>query len=232
MTLNAGALTTVEAAIAAIKTYPFIPIDLNFDDPDVQDEIARLINAWSSYVEQATNTKFGLVEYVEFYKGTTQPTLVLKHYPIQEVKSFEQVDGYGNVVGAFDMTKLQLMMGAGDLERGIIYVEPSLFSRYTTIGIVPEVYNQLRTYKITYTAGYVLPKDASEETPANIPAALENLVIELVKSQFIANTDAIRANGLITLTEGNVQRMWADPSEFKLTSAQEKIISMFKRKGI
>ena len=232
MTLSEYALTTVENAVEAIKTYPFLPLGIKFDDPDVVNEITRLINAWSSYVNQATNTVFGVREYVEFYKGTTQPTLVLKHYPIKEIKKFEQVASDGSVVGEIDIATMQLLMGAGDLERGILYIEPSLISRYTTIGIVPELYTQLRTYKITYTSGYVLPKDATAEEPSDVPAALENLVIELVKSQFIAGTDAIRANNLISLTEGNVQRMWADPVEFKLNASQEKILTLFKRKGI
>lgn len=231
MILNDNALTTVERTVAAIQTYPFIAEGIDFYDLDVQDEVIRLINFWSSYVEQATNTKFGLQRYTEFYKGTSQPTLVLKHYPIKTIVSIEQITYDGEVVGTVDVEKMMTMMNENDLDRGILYIEPSLFQRFTSVGIVPEKYVQLRSYKIVYDAGYILPKDETDE-PSDLPAALENLVIELARAQFIANTDAFRASNLITLTEGNVQRMWAEPTEFKLTAPQEKVLAMFKRKGL
>lgn len=229
--LSDSALTTVERVVAAIQSYPFISEEIDFNDLAVTDEITRLINYWSSYVEQATNTRFGMKRYTEFYKGTSQPTLVLKHYPIKELISIEQITYDGEVVATLDIDKLMMMMNENDLERGILYIEPSLFQRFTSVGIVPEPFSQLRSYKIVYDAGYVLPQ-FEEDEPSDLPAALENLVIELARAQFIANTDATRANNLITLTEGNVQRMWAEPVEFKLTAPQEKILSLFKRKGL
>lgn len=232
MELNENALTTVERAVAAIKTYPFIPEGISFDDPDVIDEVVRLINSWSNYVQMETKTDFGVKQYVELYKGTNQPTLVIRHYPIKEIESIIQLTHGGEVVSTIDVEAMMTMMDADDLKNGMIYVEPMLASRHTAIGIVPEKNTSLRTYKIAYTAGYVLPKDETDETPSDVPPVLENLVIELVRSQFIASTDAIRASNLITLTEGNVQRMWSNPTEFKLTSIQERTLSMFKKKGL
>lgn len=232
MPLNTNALTTVEAVISAIKMYPFLPTGLDFDDPDVQEQIIRLINSWSSYVEAKTNAKYGVKQYVEYKKGTNQPTLVVNNYPIKELTSIQELTYNGEVVGTLDVDVIAQMMSDEDYAHGIIYIEPGLAGRYTSVGIVPETYTSLRTYKVVYTAGFVLPKDATEETPSDVPEALVNLVIELVKAQFIEETDSIRADNLITLTEGNVQRMWDKTSPFKLTDAQKEILSLFRRKGI
>lgn len=232
MTLNQNALTTVEHAIAVLKTYPFIASGIDFDDADVNDEICRLINAWSSYVEQATNTTFAIREYVEVYRGSNHPTMTLKHYPITEVVKIEQLSTNGEVVGEYNIENMMQMMDEQDLANGMIYFEPSWTIRATSTGIIPEPFVRLRSLKVTYRAGYVLPKDATDDNPSTLPSSLEELVTDLVRAQFILNTDAIRANNLIGLTEGNVQRLWAPPQEFKLTATQEKVLSYFKRRGI
>jgi hypothetical protein len=232
MTLNSNALTTWEHVASVLRTYPFIASGIDFNDADVQDEIMRLINYWSSFVEQATNTTFAIREYVETYRGSTHPTLTLKHYPIKEVSKLEQISSTGEVVYEYDVEALMSMTNEQDLLNGMLYFEPSWGMRSTTIGIIPEAFVRLRSIRVTYTAGYVLPKDATEDVPSTLPSSLEELVAELVKAQFIQNTDAIRANNLIGLTEGNVQRLWAQPAEFKLTAPQEKVLSYFKRRGI
>lgn len=232
MTLNANALTTVEHVVSALKAYPFIASGVSFDDADVIDEIIRLINYWSSFVETTTNNTFGEREYTEFYRGTSHPTLALKHYPVTSLVSIDYISSNGEVIGSLDVDTISLMLDERDLERGLLYYEPSWAKRYTVTGIIPDIFAQMRSIKITYTAGYVLPKDATDDVPSTLPSVLEELVTELAKAQFIANTDSIRANNLISLTEGNVQRIWANPTEFKLTSQQERILSLFKRKGV
>lgn len=232
MELSNNALTTVDKVVAVIKTYPFLPVGLDFEDQDVKDEVARLINFWSAYVQTAINADLGIKEYTEFYKGTHHPLLVLKQYPIKEVTKFEQISANAEVVGEFDVETLMLMNMEEDLRKGMLYVEPFLGQRKTTIGIVPEPFNGLRTYRIQYTAGYVLPKDATEAIPSDLPQDLENLVIEIARTVFIRQTDAVRADGLITLTEGNVQRMWAPQTDFSITDMQKRIIAMHKRKKL
>jgi len=232
MELSANALTTIDKVVGVIKTYPFLPVGLDFEDQDVRTEIARLINYWSAYVQTAISAELGVKEYIEFYKGTNQPTLVLKHFPIKGIVSFEQVTSNAQVVSVLDVEQIMAMNMADDFKKGIVYVEPFLVQRRTTIGVVPEPFTSLRTYRIKYTAGYVLPKDETVGVPSDLPQDLENLVIELCKAVFIRQTDSVRAEGLITLTEGNVQRMWAPPTEFNLTDLQKKIIAMHKRKSL
>jgi hypothetical protein len=232
MELSANALTTVERVIKSLDMYPFLNSEIDFEDADVRDAIVRLINFWSDYVCQITNNEFGAKTYTEFYKGTNQPTLVLKHYPILALTSLEEVDVYGNVIKSFDITRIQALMSDDDYVRGMLYVEPYLSGRYSSTGLIPDRFVSLRKYKIVYDAGYILPKDETELIKSTLPSSLEGLVIDLATKEFVRRTDSLRADGLIQLTEGNVQRMWEVPKDISLTDAHKQIISYFKRKGI
>lgn len=232
MELSANALTTVERVIKSLDMYPFINSEIDFTDDDVLEAITRMINFWSDYVCQLTNNEFGAKTYTEFYKGTNQPTLVLKHYPILSLTSLEEVDTTGSVIKSFDLTQIQALMSDEDYVRGMIYVEPYLSGRYSSTGLIPDRFVSMRKYKIVYEAGYILPKDETELIKSTLPASLEGLVIDLATKEFIRRTDSLRADGLIQLTEGNVQRMWEVPKDVSLTEAHKQIISYFKRKGI
>ena len=232
MELSSTALTTIDRVVGVIKTYPFLPVGLDFDDQDVRTEIARLINFWSDYVQTSINADLGIKEYVELYRGTNQPTIVLNQYPVREIISFEQIAENARVVGELDVDKIMAMTASDDLKKGMLYIEPFLSQRFTTVGAVPDAFTSLRTYRIKYTAGYVLPQDDAVGTPSDLPHDIENLVVELCKAYFIRQTDSVRAEGLITLTEGNVQRMWAAPTEFTLTDIQRKILAQHKRKRL
>lgn len=232
MALSNNALITTQDAINVIQTYPFLSSELDFTDADVINEIDRLINQWSSYVETVTGRHLGVKTYTEFYKGTSYPELALKHYPVTEIVSISLVGSGGAILGEYDLTGIENFLSEEDLKHGLLYTEPSFKSRYSSLGVVPELYNSLRTYKIVYKAGYVLPKDETELAPSTLPFDLRGLVTDLVKTTFINATDNYRANNLITLTEGNVQRMWGAPVQFSLTKDQEKILSAYRIKSI
>lgn len=232
MALSNNALTTVDRAIKVISTYPFIPQEISFVDADVLEEIERLINQWSSTIQTFLRRDLGARERIEFVNGSMGPSLTLQHYPIQSLTSIERIASGGVVVETLDVQAFMSMISEDDLNRGIIYLEPNFTRRNASIGIIPDPYSPLKSYKITYTGGYVLPKDATTENPQTLPYDLEGLVLDLVKSSFIEETDSIRANNLITLTEGNVQRMWGAPVQFALTKVQEKTISSYRRMSI
>lgn len=233
MALKPNALTTVENVISVIKTYPFLPEGLDFTDADVITEIERLINQWSSTIQTFIRRDVGASTRIEFVSGSTYPYLVLNHYPIREITSIEQIDGVGNVVATLDIESLMKMVSSDDLAKGMLYLEPNFAQRYSSVGIITSNrQNALRGYKVTYEAGYILPKDATEEVPSDIPSDLENLVIDLVKETFIDETDSMRAQDLITLTEGNVQRMWGASQQFTLNKQQLQLVSIYKRKGV
>ena len=231
MALNNNALSTAERVIKVIQTYPFLPEGLDFNDIDVIEEIERQINQWSEYIQKATRS-FGKQTYTEFYNGTMVPMLTLDNYPVKEIISIERIDGLGNVTGSVDVEALANILSAKDLSRGLIYLEPNFLRRHSSIGVSPDLYNPLRSHKIVYKAGYVLPKDATVEEPSDLPADIEGLLMDIVKAVFVEATDNYRAQGLITLTEGNVQRMWGAPTQFSLNKQQEKILAQYKRKTI
>lgn len=232
MALSNNALTTVEKAVKAINTYPFLPEGLSFEDADVIEEVERLINQWSSTIQTFLRRDLGLRERVEFVNGSMGPNLTLQHYPIQSLTSIERIANGGVVVGTLDVQALMSMISEDDLNRGILYLEPNFYRRNASIGIIPDPYSPLKSYKITYQGGYVLPKDATSGNPQTLPHDIEGLVLDLVRSTFIESTDSMRANNLITLTEGNVQRMWGAPVQFALTKVQEKTISSYRRMSI
>ena len=58
-------------------------------DDSTKNNIERLINAASSYIETMTNRKFALREYTETHFPTGYQELCLKQYPIREVMSVE-----------------------------------------------------------------------------------------------------------------------------------------------
>lgn len=232
MALNSNALTTTEQVIKAIKTYPFLPDSLSFDDADVVEEVERLINQWSSTIQHAVRRELGFRQYVEILPGSIGAGLTLKNYPIKEIVSIERIDSNGDVVEELDLVKMLKFLSEDDLKSGIIYLEPNFARRMTGVGLIPEPFHSLKAYKVTYKAGFILPKDATLEAPSDLPADLEGLVVDLVKTMFVDETDTMRANGLITLTEGNVQRMWGQPAQFTLSKIQEKIIASYKRMSV
>lgn len=232
MPLNSNALVTFDEVVSVIKTYPFLSSELDFNDADVIGEIERLINQWSAYVETYTGRTFGEKTYTEFYKGSTFPELALKHFPVTELVSISVVGSGGQTIGEYNIEDISQFLSEDDLKHGLLYTEPSFGSRFSSYGVVPETYNALRTYKVVYKAGYVLPKDATELKPTTLPYDLRGVVIDLVKTTFITATDNYRANNLITLTEGNVQRMWGEPVPFTLTADQMYVLSAYRLKSI
>ena len=232
MALSNNALTTVENVVKVLNTYPFLPEGLSFNDVEVIEEIERFINQWSSAIQTFLRRDLGLRERVEFVNGSMGPNLMLQHYPVQSLTSVERIANGGVVVGTLDVQALMSMISEDDLNRGIIYLEPNFYRRNASIGIIPDPYSPLKSYKVTYMGGYVLPKDATVENPQTLPYDIEGLVLDLVKTSFIEATDTMRANNLITLTEGNIQRMWGAPVQFALTKVQEKTISSYRRMSV
>jgi hypothetical protein len=232
MALSNNALTTVENVVKVLNTYPFLPEGLSFDDVEVIEEVERFINQWSSTIQTFLRRDLGLRERVEFVNGSMGPNLMLQHYPVQSLTSVERIANGGVVVGTLDVQALMSMISEDDLNREIIYSEPNFYRRNASIGIVPDPYSPLKSYKVTYMGGYVLPKDATVENPQTLPYDIEGLVLDLVKTSFIEATDTMRANNLITLTEGNIQRMWGAPVQFALTKVQEKTISSYRRMSV
>lgn len=175
--LAANALTTLET----VKEMMGIPAEES--DPQVDNVLIRLINAASAWVETMTERKLGKNDYRQKCRGTGSQELVLKHYPIVSVQSVTEI-GSGKVLPpeSYDFDE------KGDI--GVLYREEGWPYRGYPSGLSGDYLAPQRYLLVEYTAGYVLPKDATADSPCTLPADLESLVWEMVEQEY-----QLRING-------------------------------------
>jgi len=165
MALQSNALTTVQE----VKDFLGITADTE------NSFIERMINVYSQKIESFCNRKFGTATYTdEKYKGLGTNALQLENYPVTALTSISVSDV------ALDSTDYELMKGVGLTNTGEINKE----TLWTSTGVRDAVSleEQYPSYniKVTYTAGYVLPKDDGD--PArNLPYDLEQTCIDMVR---------------------------------------------------
>ena len=175
--LAANALTTLET----VKEMLGIPAEES--DPQVDNVLIRLINAASAWVETMTERKLGKNDYRQKCRGTGSQELVLKHYPIVSVQSVTEI-GSGKVLPpqSYDFDE------KGDI--GVLYREEGWPYRGYPGGLSGDYLAPQRYLLVEYTAGYVLPKDATADSPCTPPADLESIVWEMVEQEY-----QLRING-------------------------------------
>lgn len=154
MSLNMNALTI----LSTCKTHLGIATDVSTHDSIIE----QLINAASDAIESYCNRKFKSQEHTETYDGNGSEYLVLRHYPISAVSA---VSENGSDLSADD-EDYEILTDEGILYREVGWSEDA------------------RNIDVTYTAGYVLPQDADEETPATLPEALSVACIMYVKAVY------------------------------------------------
>lgn len=84
--LNDNALTTVFDALE------FIGMDPDTAPDSVKNNLTRLINAYSDYLESTTGRKFRRSRYVEKHESVGNQNLVLREYPIVSVESIRDIN--------------------------------------------------------------------------------------------------------------------------------------------
>ena len=175
--LASNALTTLET----VKEMLGIPAEES--DPQVDNVLIRLINAASAWVETMIERKLGKNDYRQKCRGTGSQELVLKHYPIVSVQSVTEI-GSGKVLPpeSYDFDE------KGDI--GVLYREEGWPYRGYPGGLSGDYLAPQRYLLVEYTAGYVLPKDATADSPCTLPADLESLVWEMVEQEY-----QLRING-------------------------------------
>ena len=102
--LAKDALTTLEAVMEFLGLEP--------DDPEVLDitknNLERLINSASSYLETMTGRKFARQDYVENHYGSGSQELCLNQYPIRAVEKILDVENqvnFGSLIVCLDVLK-------------------------------------------------------------------------------------------------------------------------------
>ncbi len=171
--LSAAALTTLE------DTLDFLGMDPKTGDVDVQamNNIVRAINAASEYIERQAGRNFARREYRERYEGTGSGHLVLDNYPVKKIKEIK--DLYTGKTVRKEEYYLE-----NDGKSGIVYRD----SGWARTGYVSGLANDLtavrKSISVKYVAGYILPKDATEEMPSDLPYDLQYAVWLMIQQQW------------------------------------------------
>jgi hypothetical protein len=166
--LAANALTTLER------------MKLMLGLTDIADErtdeiITLLINKASSWIERQIGRHLGKNTYLQWYDADGQQELVTIEYPIVDV---EFVKEEGRLVSPelYDLGQTR--------EIGVIYRDTGWLHAGYRRGLTYDIVTQKRAIEVSYTAGYVLPKDATEDNPQTLPADLEGLLWDLVSQAY------------------------------------------------
>lgn len=187
--------------------------------PDVTDErtdliVSLLINRASSWVESQTGRHLGKKAYRQWYDADGQQELVTDEYPIVSV---EYVKEQGKEVdpSRYDYSQ------TGNV--GVIYRDEGWLKAGYRRGLAYDIVAPKRVIEVSYTAGYVLPKDATEENPQTLPADLEGLLWDMV-SQIYTNLQN-GSQGLSSFTISDV--VWVFDKSPKPEWMQ--IINLYRR---
>jgi len=169
--LASNALTTLEAA----------KIMLGIADDDVDDQrdamITNLINSVSSWIERMTGRNLGKQTYIQQYVASGAQELVLLQWPILSVDYV-----------ADKHTGLQIPASEYDYNVtgniGVLYKDNGWPLRGYRSGLAHDIVAPMRCLEVKYTAGYTLPKDATEDDPCTLPADLQGVVWGAIMQEF------------------------------------------------
>lgn len=164
----------------ALTTLDRMKLMLSLDDETDERTctlVELLVNKASSWVEQQVGRPLGKNTYREFYEADGQQELVTLKYPIISV---DYVKEAGRLVPpeCYDYGQTANI--------GVIYRDDGWLRAGYRRGLANDIIETKRNIEVCYTAGYVLPKDATDEEPQTLPADLEGLVWDMV-SQAYAN---------------------------------------------
>ena len=158
-----NALTTLEDVKIMLGIAP--------DDVDEQRDamLVNLINYASAWIERMTGRKLGRQQYTQRYVASGTQELVLLQWPIINVEYVKDTtDGSIIPPEEYDYTV--------DGEIGVLYKDNGWTFRGYVGGLSYDFLLAARYLEVKYTAGYVLPKDATEDDPCTLPADLQGVV--------------------------------------------------------
>ena len=162
----------------ALTTLNRMKIMLDLDD-EIDERtcalIELLINKASSWVERQVGRPLGKSTYREFYDADGQQELVTLKYPIVSV---DYVKEAGRLVppALYDYGQTANI--------GVIYRDDGWLRAGYRRGLANDIIETKRNIEVCYTAGYVLPKDATDDDPQTLPADLEGLLWDMVAQAY------------------------------------------------
>ena len=137
--------------------------------------IELLINKASSMIERFTGRHLGRQSYRQWYDADGTQELVLLEYPIISIESIKE-DGRLVSPSQYDFGQ------TGHI--GVVYRDNGWMKAGWRRGLAYDIVAPKRVIEVCYTAGYVLPKDATEDDPQTLPADLEGLVWDMVAQAY------------------------------------------------
>ena len=137
--------------------------------------IEMLINKASAWIERVTGRRLGKQSYHQWYDADGSQELVLIEYPIISIESIRED---GNLV---DPSRYDFEQ-TGHI--GVVYRDEGWLKAGWRRGLAYDIVTQKRVIEVEYTAGYVLPKDATDDDPQTLPADLEGLVWDMVAQAY------------------------------------------------
>ena len=171
VTLAPNAMTTLEDTMERLGIPP------EAADTAVKNNIIRLINTASAWVETITGRKLGRQTYTQRYAAPGHQELVLQQYPIRSVEYVKDtMDGVDIDPDSYDFSM------EGDV--GVLYRDLGWVFRGYIAGLANDYVAPRRYLEVKYTAGYILPKDATEEEPSDLPADIVGIVWGIAEQEF------------------------------------------------
>lgn len=210
--LQGNALTTLCSVMEFIGMEP----DDETIPRSVKNNLTRLTNAASAYIETMTSRKLGIAKYVEAHHASGSQELCLNQYPIVSVSSVKDVESRNEFA-----PESYSFSDTGHI--GVLYRDVGWGVRGYRSGLANDytVYN--RYLQVTYTAGYILPQNATKSTPATLPYDLQFIVWQMVQQQW--NLALNGANGLSGFSISDVS--WTFDKE--LSTLVQDVISRYRR---
>lgn len=140
--------------------------------------------------------------------------MITREYPIISVEYIKEA---GKIVDPDSYDYRQ------DGDTGVIYRDEGWLEAGYRGGLAYDRIDNKRAIEVKYTAGYILPKDASWKEAQTLPADLEGLVWDMVAQRY--STIRHGANGLKSFTLSDVTWVFdkSIPQEWK------QIINLYRR---
>jgi hypothetical protein len=198
--LAPNAMSTPES----IRAYKNIPDNDNYYDIF----LVMLINYASAWIERVTGRRFGLARYAELVKGSGWQELTLQNYPIRIIHSISDTDG-----GVIDPVSY-LFDTNGQI--GVVYNDRGWRRKAYPTGLVPDYVLTKAYLRADYTAGYVLPKDVTDETPPDwiLPADIQGIIWQIADQELALSQNtglsAFSISDVSWTFDKNPRQQWLD----------------------
>lgn len=164
MPLASNALTTVAAVCAELSLA--VPTSGSTDEADLEARIAAASDAIARFCSRV----FGQQDRTERVEGLGGDVLFVRHAPVTAVASIVH---NGEEV---PLDEVESPPAEGDAESGLVRRLDGCWADTCA----------RRSYVVTYTAGWVLPKDAATSTPRTLPHDVERACILTVVADYLA----------------------------------------------